>query len=202
MGISLKLMKFFLLLLITGAWGAHAQVPSGILLLKKGHRTIARFHQHQFISFSTTEGMPVSAQIERIANDSLFLIQYQVQRVQRADGATYMDTTGKFRLQFSRANIGSFAPMRQRGKNLLTDGTLLMVGGGIYLGLNGVNTLRDGDPLLGKDNRPNMIGALATVGTGLLLKNLWRKRWVIGNTFRLQIIEPFAQPPAAQRLNG
>ncbi|MCU0375550.1 MAG: hypothetical protein MUF24_09590 [Chitinophagaceae bacterium] len=191
-------MKILLFLLIIVAFAAKAQVPSGILLLKKGHRTLARFHQHQFISFQTTDGMPVAAQIERIANDSLFLIQYQVQRVQRADGAMYMDTTGKFRLQFSRANIGSFAPMRQRGRNLLTDGTLLMVGGGLYLGLNVVNTIRDGDALLGKDNSPNIIGALAVAGTGLLLKNLWRKRWVIGKTFRLQIIEP----AAPQKLNG
>lgn len=189
-------MLFLLLACITAC--CNAQQPSGILLLKKGNRTLARFYQHQFISFYTTDGMPVAAQIERIANDSLFLIQYQVQRVQRADGAMYMDTTGKFRLQFSRANIGSFTPIKQRGRTLLTDGTLLMVGGGLYLGLNVVNTIRDGDPLLGKDNRPNVLGALAAVGTGLLLKNVWPKRWVVGKTFRLQIIEPAPQPQTPQ----
>lgn len=164
-------------------------VSSDILILKKRNKTITKYFAGQSIFFYTTEGMPVNGQIDRIQNDSLFLINYRIQRIQRADGAAYIDTTGKFKMQFSLENIGSFPPFKVRGKNLLTDGTLMMLGGAGYLGLNLFNTLRDGDPPFGKDNLPNVLTAAGITATGFLLKNLWPQRWYLGNKYRVQVLK-------------
>ncbi len=162
---------------------------SDILILKKRNKTIVKYFSGQPIFFYTTEGMPVNAQIAEIRNDSLFLINYQLQRIQRADGGVFIDTTGKFKMQFSVKNIGSFPPFKVRGRNLLTDGTLFIFGGGGYLGLNLFNTIRDGDPPFGKENLPNVLTATGITAAGFLLKNIWPKRWYLGDKFRVQVLK-------------
>ncbi len=161
---------------------------NNILLVKKGIKTVGKYFTGSHIAFTTTDGMPIMGQIERLENDSIFLVQYQIRRIQRPDGAVLFDTTGKFRLMFSIANIGSFPVGRQRGKNIVTNGTLLTLGGTGYLALNLVNTVRDGDAPLGKDNRTNVLGALGAVGTGILLGKAWPKKFFINNKYRIKIL--------------
>jgi hypothetical protein len=162
---------------------------SDILILKKRTKTVAKYFSGQSITFYTTEGMPVTGQIEHIGNDSMYLINYRLQRIQRADGGVFIDTAGKFKMEFSIENIGSFPAFRIRGKNLITDGSLFMLGGVGFLGLNLFNVIRDGDPPFGKDNLPNILTAAGITAGGLLLKNSWPKRWLLGNKFTLQILK-------------
>jgi hypothetical protein len=160
-----------------------------ILILKKRTKTIAKYFSGQSITFYTTEGMPVTGQIEYIRNDSIFLINYSLQRIQRADGGVFIDTTGKFKMEFSLKNIGSFPAFRLKGKNLITDGSLFMLGGFGFLGLNLFNVIRDGDPPFGKDNLPNVLTGAGITAGGFLLKKAWPKRWFIGSKFSLQVLK-------------
>jgi hypothetical protein len=162
---------------------------SNFLLLKKGEKTIQKYFAGNGIRFSTTEGMPVEGMIEKITTDSIYLINHNVRRIQRADGAVIFDTAGRYRSSFSLANLGSFPAGKQQGKNILTDGTLLMIAGGGYLVLNIFNTTRQGDPPFGEENLPNVLIASGLVATGFLLKKAWPKKYTIGRKYYLKVIE-------------
>lgn len=158
------------------------------MVLKKKNKPVARFYKGTPMFFYTTESMPVTGVVDRITRDSIFLYQYQIQRVQRADGAVYPDTTGRFPMNFSIGNIGSFPAGKQRGRNLVTDGTLLMLAGGAYLVLNIFNTTREGDPPFGQENLPNVLTAAGVAGIGYLLKKSWPERWYIGSKYKLIVM--------------
>jgi hypothetical protein len=183
-------MIFRLFLLVLICQQSFAQTgSSNFLLLKKGEKTIQKYFAGNGIRFFTTEGMPVEGIIEKITADSIYLINQNVRRIQRADGAVIFDTTGKYSLLFSLSNIGSFPVGKQRGKNILTEGTLLMIAGGGYLVLNIFNTTREGDPPFGEENLSNVLIASGLMATGFLLKKAWPKKYYIGKKYHLKVIE-------------
>jgi hypothetical protein len=181
--------KLAALFMLAPFWVMGQQASCDILLLRKGTKVLEKYFAERPITFYTTDGMPVSGKINCIKNDSIYLVNYQVRRVQTAEGGIRMDTTGKYRLNFSIANIGSFPAGRQPGKNIVTDGTLLVLAGAGYLVLNIINTTREGDPPFGSENLPNVLAASGAVITGFLLKKAWRKRWVIGKKFNLKLLK-------------
>jgi hypothetical protein len=167
-----------------------AQIGSNnVLLLKKGEKTVSKYFSGNGIAFSTKDGMPVNGIITRITRDSIFLINYNVRRIQRADGGVVFDTAGRYKLMFSLENIGSFPVYKQKGKNILTDGTLLMLAGAGYLVLNIFNTTRQGDPPFGEENLPTVLWASGAMASGFILKKVWPKKMVIGKKHSLKIIE-------------
>ncbi|MCU0388600.1 MAG: hypothetical protein MUE71_08345 [Chitinophagaceae bacterium] len=141
------------------------------------------------MQFFTTEKMPVSGIVERISTDSIFLSQYNIRRIQTQNGGILYDTMGKFNLQFSIANIGSFPAGRQKGKNIITEGTLLLLAGSGYLVLNIFNTTRQGDPPFGEENLPNVLIGAGIAATGFILKKAWPKKLYIGKKYQLKVIE-------------
>ena len=167
-----------------------AQTSSNnFLLLKKREKTISKYFTGSTIRFFTIEGMPVEGIIERVTSDSIFLINHNIRRMQRADGAVIFDTAGSYKLLFSIGNIGSFPVGKQKGKNIITDGTLMKIAGGGYLVLNIFNTTRQGDPPFGEDNLPNVLIASGMVVTGYLLGKAWPKRFNIGKKYQIKVIE-------------
>ncbi len=162
---------------------------NNILILKKGDKTIQKFFSGTNINFTTNDGMPVNGIIKQITTDSIYLINYVVRKLQRADGGIIFDTAGRYNLMFSLQNIGSFPLGKQKGKNILTDGTLLMLAGAGYLVLNIFNTTRQGDPPFGEENLPNVLWASGAFATGFLLKKAWPKKMMIGHKYTIKIIE-------------
>ncbi len=177
------------LFLLLATQGFAQTGSNNILILKKGEKTVTKFFSAHNISFYTKDGMPVNGVIDRVTRDSIFLTNYNIMRLQRADGAVFFDTAGRYKLMFSLDNIGSFPIYKQKGKNILTDGTLLMLAGGAYLVLNIFNTTRQGDPPFGQENLPNVLWATGAVATGFLLKQMWPKKMVIGRKYSLKVIE-------------
>lgn len=163
--------------------------PCDILLLRKGNKTIQKYYAGSTIMFYTKEGQAISGNIDCIKNDSIFLTQQTVRRIQTAEGGFRFDTSNKYRLMFSIANIGSFPSGKQRGKNLLTDGTLLMLGGAGYLVLNLVNTTRQGDSPFGEENLPKVLASAGAVVVGFILKKAWPSRSTIGKKYDIQVLK-------------
>lgn len=168
--------------------------PCDIMLLRKGNKTVQKYYAGSTILFYTKEGQAISGNIDCIKNDSIFLTQQTVRRFQTAEGGIRFDTSQKYKLMFSLANIGSFPAGKQRGKNLLTDGTLLMLGGAGYLVLNLVNTTRQGDPPFGEDNLPKVLASAGAVVLGFLLKHAWPSRSTIGKKYEIQVLKSNQNP--------
>lgn len=162
---------------------------SDILLLQKHNRTIRQFFVGNNIDFYTTEHMGVSAVIDSIKRDSLFLSQHDIRMMPTAIGTFAADTLAVYQLRFSIKNIYSF-PATPRKFSFLTNGTLLMIGGGGYLLLNIINTIREGDPVFGEDNLPSVIGGTAAFAAGFLLNRLHASKaeYKLGKKYKLKYL--------------
>lgn len=172
-------MKYFLLAILFSPLLVAAQ-PATALLLKRKTKTIQRFYPNRPISFTTTDGMPVHGVLDSLVRDSLYLTYYQVVMVPNRFGGQSADTAGRYQLAFSLANVGSFPRQRSR----LLPGVLVLGGLG-YTAVNVVNTLREGDPLFGKDNLGNLLGGLGAAGAGLLVGALREHSYRIGKKYQL-----------------
>ena len=65
-----------------------------------------------------------------------------------------------------------------------------MVGGGGYLVLNMVNTLREGDPPFGEENLPRVLGGAIAFTTGFLLHQLHKTKteYRLGKKYNLKYL--------------
>jgi hypothetical protein len=183
------MLKILLFLLITPLTLPAQEGPCDILLLRKGNKTIHKYFSGSPIMFYTTEGMSVSGTVDCITNDSIFLSQQTIRRIATPEGGVRFDTSNKYKLMFSIANIGSFPAGKKKGKNLLTDGTLLVLGGAGFLVVNLVNTTRQGDPPFGEENLPKVLAATGAVVAGFLLKLAWPSRSYVGKKYQLQVLK-------------
>lgn len=178
------MIRFLLIFLFPVSLAAQ---QSDILLLQKNHRTIRQFFSGNNITFFTTEHMGVSAVIDYIKRDSLFLLQYDVKMVPNIFGTFSPDTLAVYNVNFSLKNIYSF-PADPRKFAFITNGNLFMLGGGAYLVLNIVNTLREHDAPFGKDNMPNIIGGVTAFAFGFLLHKSQVTEYRLGRKYQLKYL--------------
>jgi len=186
--------KILLLILLSPLILRAQEGPCDILLLKKGNKPVQKYYAGSTIMFYTKEGQAISGNIDCIKNDSIFLSQQTIRRIPTAEGGIRFDTSNKYKLMFSLANIGSFPSGKQRGKNLLTDGSLLILGGAGYLVLNLVNTTRQGDPAFGEENLPKVLASAGAVVLGFILKHAWPSRVTIGKKYEIQVLKSNQNP--------
>lgn len=165
---------------------------SDILLLQKNHRTIRQFHPGTPVTFFTTEHLAVSAIVDSIKRDSIFLLQYGVRMVPNGFGGYRPDTLGRYKLGFSLDNIYSFPAPPPRFA-VIRNGLIFMIGGAAYLVLNLVNSTREKVPPFGKDNRPHLAWGAGAVVFGYLLHRLRVKEYRVGKKYQLKYLE--VQPP-------
>lgn len=176
----------FLYLLLPGLLSAQATA----LLLKKNGKTVERYYPGNHFVFYTTDNLPVQGQLERIERDSLFMTYYQVVQVPTQFGTMRIDTSGKFELRYSLANVGAL-PRRAKGrsglKGLLSGAMLL--GGAGYTVVNIFNTVREGDPPFGKDNIDNVLIGLGVAAAGYVLGRSGPDRYTLGSKYTLEVIK-------------
>lgn len=159
-----------------------------VLLLKKGKNTIAKYFAGGNISFFTRERKPVVASIDSIRRDSLFLKQYNIRMLPTGYGTFTKDTAGSYLLAYSLLDVAGFPAIKQRGRNIITDGTVLKWGAAGFIVLNLVNATRENDPPFGKDNRPALLSAVGTYVLGWGLGKLWTNHYTIGRKYRLEVL--------------
>jgi hypothetical protein len=92
-------MKFLLPLLLLFSVSSYAQ-SADFIILKKGNRTVRTFYAGGNIDISTTSGSYISAHINGIKNDSLFLQEYIIQYLPTTLGTYIIDTAGSYHYKF------------------------------------------------------------------------------------------------------
>lgn len=176
---------FFWYLLLPALLSAQATA----LLLKKNGKTVQRYYPGNNFIFYTTDNLPVQGHLDRIDHDSLFLTYYQVVQVPTQFGTFRIDTSGKYSLQYSLANVGAL-PRRAKGKSGmkgLLSGAMVLGGLG-YTVVNIVNTTREGDPPFGKDNIDNVLIALGVAAGGYVLGRSGPDRYTLGGKYTLEVV--------------
>ena len=191
MKLKFENMRFLLYLL---PFCVNAQ-NSDILLLQKHHKTVSTWLRGYTFNFYTTDHSFVSAVIDSVKNDSLYLAQYQVNTHTNLMGMVTTDTVKKYILLFSLADIGS-VPANRRRSNVLGNGTIFLVAGGAYLALNVINTIADGDPVFGEDNLSHLALGASLLGIGIIQRLIHHRtdEYRIGKKYRFKILPVEVQP--------
>jgi hypothetical protein len=178
----MKILPLFIFLFISGKLFSQ---PSDFILVQKHQQTIASFYKGNDISFVTTSGAAIDAQITSIRNDSIFLAQYIIQQVPSNAGANIIDTVGSYPYQFNYNEIKTINFPGERHFNFSASGASLFGGGLLLVLVSGVVYLADK-----KDFSPVLMiagGVLATVGYLLSKKN--NDGITIGKKYKLLYID-------------
>jgi hypothetical protein len=158
------------------------------LLLKKRNKTIASFYIGSPITFRTAAGDWVDAYINKIANDTLYIKEFELVTYVNSWGMPAVDTMWRNTRKITTKDIVAF-PRQDQSINYIKNGTILQVGAGGYILLNVINTLSSGDNLFENNNglRLAIAGAVFVIGT--LMHTSRSPEIKIGKKYKLQYIK-------------
>jgi hypothetical protein len=124
-------MKIFLPLLILFSFTATAQ-NADFIYLKKKNKTIKTIYAGNQISITTVSGAYITALVNGIKNDTLYLQEFIVNYLPTTLGTYIKDTAGSYRYQFHYNQIKAIGKQQKRGFNARGSGASLF-GGGLLL---------------------------------------------------------------------
>jgi hypothetical protein len=184
----IRLLNLFIVLFITGS--GFSQASDFISIRKKNNRTVKTYFPGVMIKFQTTYFRMVEGQILKINNDSVFVKEWDIRVVPTSLGVTVVDTAGSFVTVVHYKEIKAvYWDKRKKIHELLTDGTILMVGGTGYAALNIINGAILKEPITDSKNLRNLGIALGAAGTGFLLKKLNGKEGKFERKYRVHYIK-------------
>jgi len=158
-----------------------------IIVLKDRKKVIETWFAGQHIQLQLQNKQWVSALINKIQNDSLYLRPFVTQVLVNRWGMPYEDTTFYGFMNIGVNDIYAF-PKKDESFPYIKNGFIFQVGAAGYLVLNLINTLRDNEPFFGEDNLPKVIIATGVFAAGTLLQVLHKSTLVIGKKYRVEYI--------------
>jgi hypothetical protein len=186
----MKQLLLLLLLIVLQQFSFSQTASDFIVIKKKNNRTVKTYFPGLIINFTTTFRQVVSGQIVRIQNDSVFVKEWDIRVVATRLGVTMVDTAGSFITAVHYREIATvFWEKRKKAYELLTDGTLLMVGGLGYTGLNVINGVVQNESIGSRQNMQKLAIALGVAGTGFFLKKLTGRETSFKRRFRVAYIQ-------------
>lgn len=177
---------FFLFVASSG----FSQASDFISIRKKNNRTVKTYFPGVTIKFQTTYFRMVEGYILKINNDSVFVKEWDIRVVPTNLGVTMVDTAGSFVTGVHYKEIKVvYWDKRKKVHELITDGTILMIGGTGYAALNIINGGILGESITDSDNLKKLGIALGVAGTGFLLKKLTGKEARFERKYRVHYIK-------------
>jgi hypothetical protein len=176
-------MKTILAIILIFSLGkANAQASDFILLKKKG-RTVKTYFAGSQITFTSTNGANIEANILAVKNDSLFLQQYITRPVMTAMGFYILDSS----FYYYTYHYNQIAAIGKTGRRFDWGGSGgALMGGGLLLAVgSGVVYLADNK----KFSPELLIASVGLFGVGYLLSRTSGKGMVIGKKYSLEYIK-------------
>ena|SRR5688572_19675261 len=168
---------YFILLFLCNYVSAQ---QSDFLLLKKKDKTIARYFANSEIEFTTVGGAYMTARIQRLSNDTLFLKEYIVRTALTQLGVYVLDTVRTYNHAYHYKEIYSIGKSK-KGFNMSGAAATLMGGGLLLTVANGIVYLVDRE----KFSPPLMIASVSLGALGYLMAKTSGKGMVIGKKYQL-----------------
>jgi hypothetical protein len=159
-----------------------------MIVIKKNEQTIKTFMKGLYASFKTTSGNWVNAYIYDLRNDSIFFKDVIVRQMPTQWGVYRMDTMATVIRGLHYEEIASI-PKRNESFSFIKNGTLFMIGGAGYVGLNVVNSAILKYPVLDKRNIPGLVAGAGVFGIGKLMQKLHKNIITVGKKYTLHYIK-------------
>lgn len=174
-------MKFLLLpILLLLTISAFAQ-SSDFIVLKKRNHTVRNYFPGSQINFKTVNGGDFEAYIQRIAKDSLYVVEFIIARVPTTLGIYVLDTVARYHYRFHYNEIRSVYADK-RGFNYRNSGYTLMGGAALLTVGTGIAYLVDRK----KTSVPLLLSGLGLGGFGYLLTKVQTTTYTIGKKYKLK----------------
>lgn len=153
-------MKLLLPLLLLLSAAAFCQNADFIQLKKRG-KTVTVFYSGMNISFTTTSGSNITALINGIQHDTLYLQEFIVQYIPTNIGTYIIDTLGSYRYTFHYNQVAAIGKKERTNFNVKGSGAALLGGGALIALGSGVVFIADRE----KFSAPLL---LSSIGLGTL----------------------------------
>lgn len=157
------------------------------MVLRKGEKTIQTFFPGSYINFQLDDRQWLEGKIIKVVNDSLFINQQKTQRGYTYWGTQTIDIINLGMLKYNINEIIAL-PAKQKGFSIINDGSLFILSGSAYIGLNVINSLIHQDTFFAAQNITNVGVAALVVLFGKLLQWSHPTQYAIGKKYQLQII--------------
>jgi hypothetical protein len=158
------------------------------IIFKKRYKTIRNYFAGSYITFQLNNGQWQEGTITRIAHDSMWMKQQQIQLVGKGFGSE-IDTVTFGYNKLAIADIVAM-PRPKESWSFIKNGTLFKLAGGAYIALNVINGFGKGaDPLFGSRNLPKLITAASVYAVGTALGLLYKPYARIAKKYRIQYVQ-------------
>ncbi len=156
--------------------------------IRKKNQSIKTFIAGAFVTFITTSGEEIAANIALIRNDSLFFREVQVRQVMTSFGVPRLDTAATSLRGIHYSEIAALPKPRKFSE--ISISKLLMVGGAGFLLVNLANSICLDYSPFSKDNfNRNILPAVGAFATGFAINRLTSKYYVIGEKYTAEYIK-------------
>lgn len=126
-------MKLLLLLLLLVSAVSYSQTAD-FIQLKKKNKTVSIFYSGMNISFTARSGTNITALINGIHNDTLYLQQFVIRYLPTNLGTYIVDTAGSYRYRYHYNQVAAIMKKERTNFNIKGSGSALL-GGGALLAL-------------------------------------------------------------------
>jgi len=162
----------FFFMMITACITSYSQASDFLSVRKRNNRTLKTYFPGSAISLQSVYGNFHSGIIENIHHDSVFIRQYDVRAIPNQWGVSQVDTLGSYLIALHYKDIETVSFSKRKPFGFITNGSMLMIGGLGYIGLNLINGKYLKQPLSDTENRKSLAIALGVAGTGFALSRI------------------------------
>jgi hypothetical protein len=147
-----------------------AQVSDFITVKKKNDRTVKSYFPGSPIVCETYSGNFFNGYVEAVRNDSVFIKQYDIRPIPSMWGVSKIDTVATYITGVHYKNIRMMIFEQRKSFGFIRSGTIFIIGGLGYAGLNLINGGYLNEPVMSNDNRRKLGIAAGVAAGGFLLK--------------------------------
>ena len=195
----MKTLLLHLLLCIVSV-SSMAQMSDFISVRTRRDRLVKTYFTGSFISFTTVDNHHIEGNIDRIANDSVFLKMYQIQAVPTSLGVTSIDTLGAFDVRLHYKDIRMIDVPKRGSLGFIKNGVIFMIGGIGYTLLNVINGGFLNESVGSHKNITKIGTAMAVAGGGFVLNRLYAHNQKKGLNYKIVYVH--MTEAERQRLRG
>ncbi|HRP54819.1 hypothetical protein [Agriterribacter sp.] len=157
---------------------------SDFLSFRKRDRTIKTFFKGMPIEFVHLNGSAVNGIIEKIYNDTIYIVQYDVRMFPTMWGTRVRDTIGYYDLRFHYREIAAI-PKPPKAFEFVRNGTLFMLSGGGYAFLHTFNGLTQKRKIYPS----TLVISGGVAALGFTMRKLRKYYYPVGKKYKMEYIK-------------